>query len=39
LRLQAQQCTEGQGFYFNEPVAANEFAKLLVSDLSITVVA
>jgi diguanylate cyclase (GGDEF)-like protein/PAS domain S-box-containing protein len=39
LRLQAQQCTEGQGFYFNEPVSATEFAKLLVSDLSITVVA
>jgi EAL domain-containing protein (putative c-di-GMP-specific phosphodiesterase class I) len=39
LRLQAQQCTEGQGLYFNEPVAANEFAKLLGRDLSITVVA
>ena len=38
LRLQAQQCTEGQGFYFNEPVTANEFAKLLGTDLSITVV-
>ncbi|MDP9010874.1 MAG: EAL domain-containing protein [Pseudomonadota bacterium] len=39
LRLQAQQCTEGQGYYFNEPVAASEFAKLLGPDLSITVVA
>jgi EAL domain-containing protein (putative c-di-GMP-specific phosphodiesterase class I) len=39
LRLKAQQCAEGQGFYFNEPIAANEFAKLLGPDLSITVVA
>jgi diguanylate cyclase (GGDEF)-like protein/PAS domain S-box-containing protein len=39
LRLQAQQCAEGQGHYFNEPVTANEFAKLLGPDLSITVVA
>jgi diguanylate cyclase (GGDEF)-like protein/PAS domain S-box-containing protein len=39
LRLKAQQCAEGQGFYFNEPIAADEFAKLLGPDLSITVVA
>jgi diguanylate cyclase (GGDEF)-like protein/PAS domain S-box-containing protein len=39
LRLQAQQCAEGQGYYFQEPVAAKEFAKLLGSDLSTTVIA
>jgi diguanylate cyclase (GGDEF)-like protein/PAS domain S-box-containing protein len=39
LKLQSKQCAEGQGFYFSEPVAANEFAKLLRSDLSTTVVA
>jgi diguanylate cyclase (GGDEF)-like protein/PAS domain S-box-containing protein len=39
IRLQAQQCSEGQGYYFNEPLAANEFAKLLGPDLSATVVA
>ena len=39
LRLQAQQCTEGQGHYFQAPVAAHEYAKLLGSDLSATVVA
>jgi diguanylate cyclase (GGDEF)-like protein/PAS domain S-box-containing protein len=39
LRLQAQQCTEGQGHYFQVPVAAHEYAKLLGSDLSATVVA
>ena len=37
LRLQAQQCTEGQGYYFQAPVAAGEYTKLLGSDLSITV--
>ena len=37
LRLQAQQCAEGQGHYFQAPVAASEFAKLLGSDLSATV--
>ncbi len=37
LRLQAQQCAEGQGHYFQAPVAAHEFAKLLGSDLSATV--
>lgn len=36
LRLQAQQCTEGQGYYFQAPVAAREFTKLLGSDLSTT---
>ncbi len=39
LRLQAQQCTEGQGYYFQAPIAAREFAKLLGSDLSTTVLA
>ena len=39
LQLKAQQCAEGQGLYFNEPIAANEFTKLLGPDLSITVVA
>jgi diguanylate cyclase (GGDEF)-like protein/PAS domain S-box-containing protein len=39
LRLQAQQCAEGQGHYFQEPVAAHEYAKLLGSDLSATVFA
>jgi diguanylate cyclase (GGDEF)-like protein/PAS domain S-box-containing protein len=38
LRLQAQQCAEGQGHYFQAPVAADEFAKLLGSDLSATVI-
>jgi diguanylate cyclase (GGDEF)-like protein/PAS domain S-box-containing protein len=37
MRLQAQQCAEGQGHYFHAPVAAREYAKLLGSDLSITV--
>jgi EAL domain-containing protein (putative c-di-GMP-specific phosphodiesterase class I) len=32
--LQAQQCAEGQGNYFQAPVAGDEFAKLLKSDLS-----
>jgi EAL domain-containing protein (putative c-di-GMP-specific phosphodiesterase class I) len=36
LRLQAQQCAEGQGYYFQAPVAAREYAKLLQSDLSTT---
>jgi diguanylate cyclase (GGDEF)-like protein/PAS domain S-box-containing protein len=36
LALQAQHCTEGQGYYFQKPVAPREFAKLLESDLSGT---
>ena len=36
LRLQAQQCTEGQGYYFQRPVAPDEFTKWLGSDLSAT---
>jgi diguanylate cyclase (GGDEF)-like protein/PAS domain S-box-containing protein len=36
LRLQAQQCAEGQGHYFREPAASAEFAKLLGTDLSTT---
>jgi diguanylate cyclase (GGDEF)-like protein/PAS domain S-box-containing protein len=39
LKLQAQQCAEGQGHYFQAPLAAHEYAKLLASDLSATVVA
>jgi EAL domain-containing protein (putative c-di-GMP-specific phosphodiesterase class I) len=39
LRLQVQQCAEGQGNYFQAPVSATEFAKLLGSDMSTTVVA
>jgi diguanylate cyclase (GGDEF)-like protein/PAS domain S-box-containing protein len=39
LALQAQDCAEGQGYYFQRPIAANEFAKLLGADLSATVVA
>jgi diguanylate cyclase (GGDEF)-like protein len=39
LRLQAEQCAEGQGYYFQAPVAGNEFAKLLGSDLSTTIIA
>ena len=37
LRLQAQQCTEGQGYYFQAPVTAHEYAKLLRSDSPATV--
>lgn len=36
LRLQAQRCAEGQGYYFQAPIAAREFTKLLGSDLSTT---
>ncbi|HTD74853.1 MAG TPA: EAL domain-containing protein [Steroidobacteraceae bacterium] len=39
LTLQAQHCAEGQGYYFEKPLAADEFAKLLGTDLSTTVVA
>ena len=39
LALQAQRCAEGQGYYFEKPIAADEFAKLLGTDLSTTVVA
>jgi diguanylate cyclase len=39
LTLQSQRCAEGQGHYFQAPLAGNEFAKLLGSDLSATVVA
>ena len=39
LALQAQNCAEGQGYYFQRPIDANEFAKLLGADLSATVVA
>jgi EAL domain-containing protein (putative c-di-GMP-specific phosphodiesterase class I) len=39
LALQAQNCAEGQGYYFQKPIAANEFATLLGADLSATVVA
>jgi diguanylate cyclase (GGDEF)-like protein/PAS domain S-box-containing protein len=39
IALQALNCGEGQGYYFQKPIAANEFAKLLCADLSTTVVA
>jgi diguanylate cyclase (GGDEF)-like protein/PAS domain S-box-containing protein len=29
MSLQAQQCSEGQGFYFQAPISADEFTKLL----------
>jgi diguanylate cyclase (GGDEF)-like protein/PAS domain S-box-containing protein len=37
IRLQAQQCAEGQGYYFNRPLAAGEFAKLVGQNLSATI--
>jgi diguanylate cyclase len=37
LALQAQDCAEGQGYYFQKPIAAGEFAKLLGADLATTV--
>lgn len=39
IALQAQNCAEGQGYYFQKPIAADEFAKLLGDDLSATVIA
>jgi diguanylate cyclase (GGDEF)-like protein/PAS domain S-box-containing protein len=36
LALQAQNCGEGQGYYFRKPIAAQEFTMLLGSDLSTT---
>jgi diguanylate cyclase (GGDEF)-like protein/PAS domain S-box-containing protein len=39
LALQGQNCAEGQGYYFEKPIAAVEFAKLLGTDLSATVIA
>jgi diguanylate cyclase (GGDEF)-like protein/PAS domain S-box-containing protein len=39
LALQAQNCAEGQGYYFQRPIEADEFAKLLGADLSATMVA
>jgi diguanylate cyclase (GGDEF)-like protein/PAS domain S-box-containing protein len=39
IALQAQNCAEGQGYYFQKPIAADEFAKLLGDDLSETVIA
>jgi EAL domain-containing protein (putative c-di-GMP-specific phosphodiesterase class I) len=37
MRLQAQQCAEGQRDYFSAPLAADVFDALLGSDLSVTV--
>jgi EAL domain-containing protein (putative c-di-GMP-specific phosphodiesterase class I) len=37
LALQARDCAEGQGYYFQEPVEAGEFVKLLGADMSVTV--
>jgi EAL domain-containing protein (putative c-di-GMP-specific phosphodiesterase class I) len=39
MRLQAQQCAEGQGNYFNAPLTPDVFAALLSTDLAVTVVA
>jgi EAL domain-containing protein (putative c-di-GMP-specific phosphodiesterase class I) len=39
LKLQAQHCAEGQGSYFQAPVASEEFAKLLKSALPTAVMA
>jgi diguanylate cyclase (GGDEF)-like protein/PAS domain S-box-containing protein len=39
LALQNQQCTQGQGRYFREPVPASEFAKLLETTPFTTIVA
>jgi EAL domain-containing protein (putative c-di-GMP-specific phosphodiesterase class I) len=39
IALQRQNCAEGQGYYFQKPIAADEFAKLLGADLSATVYA
>lgn len=39
VALQAQNCAEGQGYYFQKPIVADEFAKLLGADLSTTLVA
>jgi diguanylate cyclase (GGDEF)-like protein/PAS domain S-box-containing protein len=39
LALQRQNCGEGQGYYFRRPIAAQEFTRLLESDLSTTDVA
>jgi diguanylate cyclase (GGDEF)-like protein/PAS domain S-box-containing protein len=38
IALQGQNCAEGQGYYFQKPIAADEFAKLLGVDLSVTLV-
>jgi diguanylate cyclase (GGDEF)-like protein len=37
LRLQAQHCAEGQGYYFQKPVGPDEFTQWRGSDLSATV--
>src|SRR5450631_419603 len=39
IALRGQNCAEGQGYYFQKPIAADEFAKLLGTDLSATLVA
>ena len=38
IALQGQNCAEGQGYYFQKPIAGDEFAKLLGADLSATFV-
>jgi EAL domain-containing protein (putative c-di-GMP-specific phosphodiesterase class I) len=35
--LQAENCEEGQGYYFSRPVAAQQFAKLLQTGISVPV--
>jgi diguanylate cyclase (GGDEF)-like protein/PAS domain S-box-containing protein len=39
MALRGQNCAEGQGYYFQKPIVADEFAKLLGADLSATLVA
>jgi len=31
--LQSKNCTEGQGYYFSRPLAAEEFTELMVATL------
>jgi EAL domain-containing protein (putative c-di-GMP-specific phosphodiesterase class I) len=35
--LQSRNCDEGQGYYFSYPVVANQFAKLLETGISTTI--
>lgn len=39
LKLRAQQCAEGQGYFFQAPIAGNQFAQLLKSALPTAVLA
>ena len=35
--LQAHGCDEGQGYYFSQPLVAQQFAKLLETGISATI--